>query len=103
MLLDHLLPDADSSTLADRLREAVPGIAIASVSGMPNELLAEEAKRTDVEAYLLQGERAQRLPRDRTRSARRCARLGGDRLGQLGVQLRPEDRLLVVDRHERGP
>jgi DNA-binding NarL/FixJ family response regulator len=51
VLLDHLLPDADSSTLADRLREAAPQIAIALVSGMPTELLAEEARRAEVEAF----------------------------------------------------
>jgi DNA-binding NarL/FixJ family response regulator len=51
VLLDHLLPDADSSTLVSRLRSAVPGIAIALVSGMPPDLLAEEARRTGVEAY----------------------------------------------------
>jgi DNA-binding NarL/FixJ family response regulator len=51
VLLDHLLPDADSSTLVARLRDAVPGIAIALVSGMPTDLLAEEARRTGVEAY----------------------------------------------------
>ena len=51
VLLDHLLPDADSSTLVRRLREASPGVAIALVSGMPNDLLAAEAERTGVEAY----------------------------------------------------
>ena len=51
VLLDHLLPDADSSTLVVRLREAAPGVAIALVSGMPNDLLAAEAQRTGVEAY----------------------------------------------------
>jgi DNA-binding NarL/FixJ family response regulator len=51
VLLDHLLPDADSSTLVSRLRDAVPGIAIALVSGMPHDLLAEEARRAGVEAY----------------------------------------------------
>jgi DNA-binding NarL/FixJ family response regulator len=51
VLLDHLLPDADSSTLVARLREATPGIAIALVSGMPRDLLGEEAQRTGVEAY----------------------------------------------------
>jgi DNA-binding NarL/FixJ family response regulator len=50
-LLDHLLPDADSSTLVARLREAAPGIAIALISGMPKEMLAEEAERTGVEAF----------------------------------------------------
>ena len=51
VLLDHLLPDADSSTLADRLREVAPEIAIALVSGMPTELLAAEAGRAGVEAF----------------------------------------------------
>jgi two-component system NarL family response regulator len=51
VLLDHLLPDADSSTLVARLRDAVPGIAIALVSGMPTELLATEAGRNGVEAF----------------------------------------------------
>ena len=51
VLLDHLLPDADSSTLVARLRDAAPGIAIALVSGMPTELLATEAERTGVEAF----------------------------------------------------
>lgn len=51
VLLDHLLPDADSSTLANRLREVVPRIAIALVSGMPTESLAEEARRAGVEAF----------------------------------------------------
>jgi two-component system, NarL family, response regulator LiaR len=51
VLLDHLLPDADSSTLVKRLRDAVPGIAIALVSGMPPDLLAAEAERTGAEAY----------------------------------------------------
>jgi DNA-binding NarL/FixJ family response regulator len=51
VLLDHLLPDADSSTLVAQLRAAVPGIAIALISGMPREQLAEEAQRTGVEAY----------------------------------------------------
>ena len=51
VLLDHLLPDADSSTLVARLREAAPGVAIALVSGMPNDLLANEAERAGVEAY----------------------------------------------------
>lgn len=50
-LLDHLLPDADSSTLVSSLRDAAPGIAIALVSGMPNELLAAEAERAGVEAF----------------------------------------------------
>lgn len=50
-LLDHLLPDADSSTLVASLRDAAPGIAIALVSGMPNELLAAEAERAGVEAF----------------------------------------------------
>jgi DNA-binding NarL/FixJ family response regulator len=50
-LLDHLLPDADSSTLVASLREAAPGIAVALVSGMPTELLAAEAERTGVEAF----------------------------------------------------
>jgi DNA-binding NarL/FixJ family response regulator len=50
-LLDHLLPDGDSSTLVSRLREAAPGIAIALVSGMPHELLAAEAGRAGVEAF----------------------------------------------------
>jgi DNA-binding NarL/FixJ family response regulator len=51
VLLDHLLPDADSSTLVTRLREAAPGVAIALVSGMPNDLLAAEAQNAGVEAY----------------------------------------------------
>jgi DNA-binding NarL/FixJ family response regulator len=51
VLLDHLLPDADSSTLVARLRAAAPGIAIALVSGMPNDLLADEAGRNGVEAF----------------------------------------------------
>jgi DNA-binding NarL/FixJ family response regulator len=51
VLLDHLLPDADSSTLVTRLRDAAPGVAIALVSGMPHELLATEAGRTGVEAF----------------------------------------------------
>jgi two-component system, NarL family, nitrate/nitrite response regulator NarL len=51
VLLDHLLPDADSSTLVTRLREAAPGVAIALVSGMPNDLLATEAHNAGVEAY----------------------------------------------------
>jgi DNA-binding NarL/FixJ family response regulator len=51
VLLDHLLPDADSSTLVARLREAAPGVAIALVSGMPKEVLATEAGRTGVEAF----------------------------------------------------
>lgn len=51
VLLDHLLPDADSSTLVTRLREAAPGIAIALVSGMPHDTLGEEAQRAGVEAY----------------------------------------------------
>lgn len=51
VLLDHLLPDADSSTLVDRLRAAAPGIAIALVSGMPPDLLAKEARRTGAEAF----------------------------------------------------
>jgi two-component system NarL family response regulator len=51
VLLDHLLPDADSSTLVTRLREAAPGVAIALVSGMPNDLLATEAQNAGVEAY----------------------------------------------------
>ena len=51
VLLDHLLPDADSSTLVVRLRDAAPGVAIALVSGMPNDLLAAEASRAGVEAY----------------------------------------------------
>jgi DNA-binding NarL/FixJ family response regulator len=51
VLLDHLLPDADSSTLVTRLRDAVPGVAIALVSGMPNETLATEARRAGVESY----------------------------------------------------
>jgi DNA-binding NarL/FixJ family response regulator len=51
VLLDHLLPDADSSTLVVRLRAAAPDVAIALVSGMPNDMLANEAGRTGVEAY----------------------------------------------------
>jgi DNA-binding NarL/FixJ family response regulator len=51
VLLDHLLPDADSSTLVARLREVAPTVAIALVSGMPNDLLANEASRTGVEAF----------------------------------------------------
>ena len=51
VLLDHLLPDADSSTLVVRLRDAAPGIAVALVSGMPHELLAAEAERAGVEAF----------------------------------------------------
>jgi len=51
VLLDHLLPDADSSTLANRLRAVAPQVAIALVSGMPTELLAEEARRAEVEAF----------------------------------------------------
>jgi len=51
VLLDHLLPDADSSTLVARLREAAPGVAIALVSGMPHDLLATEAGRAGVEAF----------------------------------------------------
>jgi DNA-binding NarL/FixJ family response regulator len=51
VLLDHLLPDADSSTLVARLREVAPTVAIALVSGMPNDLLANEAVRTGVEAF----------------------------------------------------
>jgi DNA-binding NarL/FixJ family response regulator len=51
VLLDHLLPDADSSTLVVRLREAAPGVAIALVSGMPNDMLGAEASRAGVEAY----------------------------------------------------
>src|SRR3954447_16807596 len=51
VLLDHLLPDADSSTLVARLRDAAPGVAIALVSGMPNDMLATEAGRTGVEAW----------------------------------------------------
>lgn len=51
VLLDHLLPDADSSTLVARLRETAPGVAIALVSGMPRELLAQEAQRAGVEAF----------------------------------------------------
>jgi len=51
VLLDHLLPDADSSTLVVRLREAAPGVAIALVSGMPNDLLGAEAGLAGVEAY----------------------------------------------------
>jgi DNA-binding NarL/FixJ family response regulator len=51
VLLDHLLPDADSSTLANRLRAVAPQIAIALVSGMPTESLAEEARRAEVEAF----------------------------------------------------
>jgi DNA-binding NarL/FixJ family response regulator len=51
VLLDHLLPDADSSTLVSRLRDAAPGVAIALVSGMPNDMLAAEAENAGVEAY----------------------------------------------------
>lgn len=51
VLLDHLLPDADSSTLVTRLREVAPGVAIALVSGMSNDLLATEARNAGVEAY----------------------------------------------------
>jgi DNA-binding NarL/FixJ family response regulator len=51
VLLDHLLPDADSSTLVARLRAAAPDVAIALVSGMPTDMLANEAGRTGVEAY----------------------------------------------------
>ena len=51
VLLDHLLPDADSSTLVARLREVVPEVAIALVSGMPHDLLATEAQRAGVEAF----------------------------------------------------
>jgi DNA-binding NarL/FixJ family response regulator len=51
VLLDHLLPDADSSTLVARLREVAPTIAIALVSGMPNDQLAGEAGRSGVEAF----------------------------------------------------
>jgi two-component system, response regulator YcbB len=51
VLLDHLLPDADSSTLVSRLRAVAPNVAIALVSGMPNELLAAEAGRAGVEAF----------------------------------------------------
>jgi DNA-binding NarL/FixJ family response regulator len=51
VLLDHLLPDADSSTLVARLREVAPGVAIALVSGMPKDLLASEAGRNGVEAF----------------------------------------------------
>jgi DNA-binding NarL/FixJ family response regulator len=51
VLLDHLLPDADSSTLVTRLRDVVPGIAIALVSGMPHDSLAAEAERAGVEAF----------------------------------------------------
>jgi DNA-binding NarL/FixJ family response regulator len=51
VLLDHLLPDADSSTLVERLRGVAPGVAIALVSGMPHEQLATEAGRTGVEAF----------------------------------------------------
>lgn len=51
VLLDHLLPDADSSTLVVRLRDAAPGIAVALVSGMPHALLAAEAERAGVEAF----------------------------------------------------
>jgi DNA-binding NarL/FixJ family response regulator len=51
VLLDHLLPDADSSTLVARLRDVAPGVAIALVSGMPHETLAAEAQRAGVEAF----------------------------------------------------
>jgi DNA-binding NarL/FixJ family response regulator len=51
VLLDHLLPDADSSTLVSRLRGVAPDVAIALVSGMPNDLLANEAQRNGVEAF----------------------------------------------------
>jgi DNA-binding NarL/FixJ family response regulator len=51
VLLDHLLPDADSSTLVIRLREAAPGVAIALVSGMPHDQLATEAGRAGAEAF----------------------------------------------------
>jgi two-component system vancomycin resistance associated response regulator VraR len=51
VLLDHLLPDADSSTLVARLRAAAPGVAIALVSGMPNDMLATEAQNAGVEAW----------------------------------------------------
>ena len=51
VLLDHLLPDADSSTLVTRLRDAAPGVAIALVSGMPNDMLAAEAESAGVEAW----------------------------------------------------
>jgi DNA-binding NarL/FixJ family response regulator len=51
VLLDHLLPDADSSTLVAKLREVAPEVAIALVSGMPNDLLATEAQSTGVEAF----------------------------------------------------
>ena len=66
MLLDHLLPDADSSTLVSRLRDAAPGVAIALVSGMPTELLATEAGRTGVEAFCSKASEPERIPHGRT-------------------------------------
>lgn len=52
IVLDHLLGSSDSSDVAPRVREAVPGAALLLLSGMPPDALAEAAKACGADGYV---------------------------------------------------
>lgn len=52
IVLDHLLGASNSSEVAPRVRDAVPGAPILLLSGIPGSALAEAAKACGAEAYL---------------------------------------------------
>ena len=64
VVLDHLLPDGDSSELVPRLRERVPAAAVVLVSGLPGEALARTAAGVGAQAWASKG-----ASRDEVRAA----------------------------------
>ncbi len=52
IVVDHLLRDVTSETLAPRLRDAAPGAKLLLISGMPGDRLATAARAAGADAHL---------------------------------------------------
>jgi DNA-binding NarL/FixJ family response regulator len=52
VVIDHLLSDVTSDTLAPRLREAAPESRLLVISGMPDDVLAKVAEAAGADGHL---------------------------------------------------